>query len=156
MVQYQILTQSNELSDSVKANSEAEERTALDAFASASSPPSPLPSTSPSTSSSKASSASSSAHRDETAGHQEQAKRESKLLRNIAPKVDSEIDKKMVIDTNGAKSGHGEEQHNEGGHKMAKQMEAECKLRHRATQSVQDTVTITESHATEAQVRFLQ
>ena len=96
----------------------------------------------------------SSNHREKTAVNFEEVKPKSETdtTRDSATKADLDINKKTVLDTNTEKSGHDMEQSNRAGEKGTKTTETERLIVHRVTQSFQDTVTITKSEATEAQV----
>ena len=147
MVQYQILTQGNELNDSVKVNSEADESTTtlFDASALALSP-SPSRSTPLSRSLPKALSTSSS-----TEEHQEEAQRDSELPRHRSPKIYPDFGSIAK----GEKPGHGEEQNAEGGATGMKEMETESSTGHVVTKTEQDTVvTIKNSDTDTTEVRF--
>lgn len=144
MVQYEVVSQANELSDSAKVNAEAEEGPVLEALASPSSSPlSPLSSRLPSTSLQKASSASSSVHLDDVVVHQHRSN------------VDFKVSKATLADNTRATSDHGKTRNAKGGKTGMQEMTAKHNTGHGATQSVQDTAMIVKSDATEAQVCFV-
>ena len=94
-------------------------------------------------------------HREEVAVNFEEAKPQSETdtTRDTVTQVDSEIHKKTVVDTNNTEtSGHVKERSNGGGEKGTQSAEAKPAIGHRVTRSGQETVTITEAEATDAQV----
>lgn len=96
--------------------------------------------------------------REEAAADSEGIKHEvgPVVVGDIAPKIGSNLVTKTVSDTNGDKPSHEEEQDKEGGEKRTDKITPEPEIESRATQSVQDTVTITESDTIETQVCYVQ
>ena len=145
-MKYQVVSRAKELSDGLKDNTKGAE--AATSETSSSSSGSPLPSMSPA----KPPSTSSSSHPPEAAGDSAGANVESDPTRDSVRKVDSDLDKKSVVETNGEEAGDGDEQSNAGDGKATKELDAGAQIEYEATQSVEDTVTITETESTEAQV----
>ena len=149
-MKYQVVSRAKELSDGLKDNTKGAE--AATSETSSSSSGSPLPSTSRSISPAKPPSTSSSSHLPEAAGDAAGENVESDPTRDSVRKVDSDLDKKSVVETNGEEAGDGDEQSNAGDGKATKELDAGAQIEHEATQSVEDTVTITETESTEEQV----
>ena len=66
--------------------------------------------------------------------------------------VDSDLDKTTVVESNGEEAGGVEERSNEGGEKGTNKMEADPKIEHKPTRSVEDTLTVAQPDATESEV----
>lgn len=94
--------------------------------------------------------------REEAAAGSEGIKREAGPIGDILSKVGSDLDTKAVVETNGNKPSHGDAQHEEGGEKRTNENTPGPEIESRATQSAQDTVTISESDTTEVQVRCVR
>lgn len=93
---------------------------------------------------------SSSTHRKETVADSEDVKFEPEPPGHAVSKVESGLDKITVVEANGRNPRYREMQTNASGDKGTREMRAEPKTGHGVTQSVEDTVTITESDTTEA------
>ena len=77
---------------------------------------------------------------------------ESDPTRDGVAKINSDVEKTTVAETNGEKTDHEEEHNTEGGERGITQSQIKPQTRHWITKSVQETVTMSESNTTEAQV----
>ena len=83
------------------------------------------------------------------------AKHEPEPARDGVAKINSDVGKMTVAETNGAKTGRKAERNTEGVKRGTTQSQSKPQTGHWVTKSVQETVTMSESVTTEAQVCFV-